>query len=783
MRFVSDWVAEWLEGKMPQADVVAADLTDLGVEVEGVLPDADVADQVVIGRVLVKDQHPNADRLSLCQVDIGAEAPSQIVCGAPNHRQGDLVAVAVPGAVLPGGFEIKQAKIRGEASSGMMCSMKELGLGEDHEGIMILAPDAVVGQPLSDYLRNGGRFVLELGVTPNRGDALSMIGLARELSLRHDSLVPKPLSASVTEAGPHYTLDLDVQDSACSYYGTRLVRGITIGSSPDWLQGRLHAAGVRPINNVVDVTNYILMSHGQPLHAFDAARLRPNEEGELSIRVRKASQGESITTLDGQDRSLVSDDLLICDGKGPVALAGVMGGADSEVHSGTQEVLIEAALFDPATVRRTARRLALHSESSHRFERGTDPQRVEIALDEAARMMADIAGGVVAEGRVRSAAPPSGRQEIEFDLADAEQLIGLKLGTARAAEILNALGCEVNDQRVITPSWRPDLSRPADLAEELLRVVGMAEVPEALPPQAPPTDTLTNVDPREALGRALRNGLRGQGFHETVSLAFASPRWIELSERQGLAISNPLGEETRFLRNDLRPQLVEAAARNIRHGLRGLRFCEQGSVFHPEQESKRFALLIETESGASGLACVRGLLEGLLVGQGLGVIKLHRVEDPFLHPRSSAQLMAGDVPLGSMGEVHPKLRADYDLPEGLWLVDLDLAALLASAQTLTAFVALPRFPAVHRDLAMVVPETQPAGALAELAGAVDPRLMVKARVFDVYRGAGIETHEKSVAVRFSLQSGEGTLKEKEITEWLEKYQSLAEERIGARLRR
>ena len=306
MRFVSDWVAEWLDGEMPNAAIVAADLTDLGVEVEGVLPDADVADHVIIGKVLVKDQHPNADRLSLCQVDIGAEAPSQIVCGAPNHRQGDLVAVAVPGAVLPGGFKIKKAKIRGEASSGMMCSVKELGLGEDHEGIMILAEDAVVGQPLSDYLRNGGRFVLDLSVTPNRGDALSMIGLARELSLRHRTLQPKAVTRDLRGEGPEYSLDLNVEDEACRYYGTRLVRGVTIQPSPDWLQARLHAAGVRPINNVVDITNYILMSHGQPLHAFDAQRLRTHPGGALAIHVRKAAAGESITTLDGQERNPVS---------------------------------------------------------------------------------------------------------------------------------------------------------------------------------------------------------------------------------------------------------------------------------------------------------------------------------------------------------------------------------------------------------------------------------------------------------------------------------------------
>ncbi len=783
MRFVSDWVGEWLDGELPSEAVVSADLTDLGVEVEGVFSDADVADHIVIGRVLVKDQHPNADRLSLCQVDIGADAPSQIVCGAPNHQQGDLVAVAVPGAVLPGGFKIKKAKIRGEASSGMMCSLKELGLGEDHDGIMILADDAVVGRALSDYLRNGGRFILDLSVTPNRGDALSMIGLARELSLRHPQLALKPVVANVDAVGPDYDLSLQVEDPACSYYGTRLVRGVTIGPSPDWLQGRLHAAGVRPINNVVDVTNYILMSHGQPLHAFDAQRLRPNAAGALAIQVRKAEAGESMTTLDGQKRDLLTDDLLICDGVGPVALAGVMGGADSEVHEGTREVLIEAALFDPATVRRTARRLALHSESSHRFERGTDPQRVEVALDEAARMMAELAGGEVASGRVRSGEPPTGQHVIDLDLAEAEQLIGLELGTDRATSILEAIGCQVEGQRVVAPSWRPDLTRPADLAEELLRVVGMAAVPECLPPQPPPTATISNVDPREALGRALRDGLRGQAFHETVSLAFASPQWIERSGREGLPISNPLGEETRFLRNDLRPQLVEAAARNLRHGLTGLRLCEQGTVFGSHGESKRFGLLFEGAPGVEGLATVRGLLDGLLMGQGIPSCTLLRSEDPFLHPRSSARVHCGDTALGTLGEIHPEIRHQYDLPEGIWLIDLDLTALIASAQGLASFQALERFPAVHRDLALVVSEAQPAGALADLAGEVDPQLKVKARVFDVYRGPGLEADEKSVAVRFSLQSSEGTLGEKQINHWLERYQSLAADRMGARLRR
>ena len=464
MRYVSDWVADWVDGPMPEAATAEALLTDLGLEVEGVLADTDVADRVVIGRVLEKAQHPNADRLTVCSVDVGEEEPVQIVCGAPNHAAGDHVVVARPGCRLPGDFKIKKSKIRGEVSLGMMCSEKELGLGESHEGIMILPKAAPVGQPLAEYLRAGGRQVFELGITANRGDALSMVGLARELCVRSDERQPKPLIDSCPESGAPAVIGIQLEDEGCTFYAAKLLRNVTVGAAPDWMRSRLEAAGLRSISNVVDITNYVLLSYGQPLHAFDAAKLSGSTMG-----VRRAQAGETLETLDGVERTLDADDLVVVDGDRAVALAGVMGGAATEVGEGTSEVLLEAAYFDPATVRRTARRHALHSDSSHRFERNVDPQRVLAAMNYAAALMVEYCGAEAAPGHAFGGALPADPAAIPFELTRAEGLAGMEFDAGWAKTFFTRLGCSVDDGGsvwgVTPPSWRSDLSRPVDLVE------------------------------------------------------------------------------------------------------------------------------------------------------------------------------------------------------------------------------------------------------------------------------------------------------------------------------
>jgi phenylalanyl-tRNA synthetase beta chain len=786
MRFVSDWVDEWFEGPMPSLLDAERMLTAQGVEVESVVADSDVAERIVIGQVLEKGQHPNADRLSLCSVDVGDPQPLQIVCGAPNHRRGDKVAVARVGVTLPGGMTLAPVEIRGVASVGMMCSEKELGLSDEDTGIMILAADAPVGESLASHLRSTGRFIFELSVTANRGDALSMVGLARELCLADTSRRPKALAQTCVERGGAYDLRVDLRADGCPFYATRLVRGVTVARSPEWLAHRLTAVGIRSINNVVDITNYVLMSMGQPLHAFDADRLLP-ADGRLTMGVREAEAGEQLVTLDEVTRTLNAGDLVVCDGERPVALAGVMGGAATEVGSATTTVLIEAACFDPASVRRTARRTALHSDSSHRFERGVDPQRVLLALDYAAGLLAELAGGEVAKGRQVGGEVPCGPPPIVFDRSRACQLLGMELAPAEACDMLTRLGCKVEGGStglwtVTPPSWRPDLLRPVDLAEELLRIAGLDRVPECLPSSAPPAGRLSTFNPAIAVAQGLRTDLCARGFFEAVSLAFVSPAWVERLAVKGLPLANPLGEETRFLRPSLCPALIDAAARNLRHGQPDAALVEYGTCFTAAGETLRLAWIQRAAPGASGLAEVRALLEAMLAGRGVGEVNLEAEPHPILHPRSAAQVVCGGESLGVIGELHPDLRSANDFGEGWWLVELDVAAVAAAAKALAVFGHLARYPAVHRDLALVVAESQAAGDLAGLASKLDSSLAVRARVFDVYSGPGVDPGCKSVGVRFTLQSADGTLKDKQVDRWLKTYCAEAEKLFNARLR-
>ena len=789
MRYISDWVAEWVEGTMPSAQEAEETLTDLGLEVERVLQDQDVADRVVIGQVITKAQHPNADRLTLCQVDVGEAEHAQIVCGAPNHQEGDRVVVARPGCRLPGDFKIKRSKIRGEVSEGMMCSEKELGLGEADEGIWILPSDAPIGQTLGQYVRAGGRHVFELGLTANRGDALSMVGIARELCLRSDQRSPRALIEACASAGEPADVTVDLSDSGCPFYAAKLLRNVRVGASPLWLQQRLQAAGVRAISNVVDITNYVLLTYGQPLHAFDYALLGGGARC-VQMGVRSAEPGETLATLDGVTRKLAQDDLVVTESGRAVALAGVMGGAETEVSSETTEVLLEAAFFDPSRVRVTARRHALHSESSHRFERHVDPARVLAAMNFAAQLMVDLCGAEAADGYADAGSLPTANPPIRFRFSDAEALIGMAFDPDESAQLLERLGCLVDrtDTALWTvqpPTWRRDLERSVDLIEELVRGKGLDAVPERLPDAPPPPAGITTADPTDALGRSLSLDLIGRGYFEAVSLAFMSPTWAERCARSAIELDNPLGEETRYLRTDLRPALVEAVSLNRRHGRVEVRLVECARRFEREVEHNTIAWTAPWgDDPVTGYAACRGELEALLGARGVAQLRYKPMGDAdrLLHPRSAARVLADDQVIGTLGEVHPELRNELELTPGQWLVQLDLSATLVGTAALSVYEPLPRFPAVHRDLALVVDEAVGAGHLADLAQRVDASLAVHARVFDVYRGKGLSEGKKSVAVRFSIQSAEGTLSEKEANRWLKRYQELALDQFGAQLR-
>ena len=580
-----------------------------------------------------------------------------------------------------------------------------------------------------------------------------------------------------------------MSDSGCPFYAAKVLRNVSVGSSPQWLKQRLQAAGIRSISNVVDITNYVLLSYGQPLHAFDFGLLSQSTK-HVTMGVRAAKPGETLLTLDGVERALAEDDLVVTNAGHGVALAGVMGGAETEVSESTNEVLLEAAFFDPARIRKTARRHALHSESSHRFERTVDPQRVLAAMNYAAQLMIELCGAEAAQGHAQAGTLPITSEPIRFRLEYAYQLIGMPFDAEWTAELFERLGCTVdrsNEQAwvVRAPSWRSDLQREVDLVEECVRGKGLDAVPERLPQAPPPALSISTTDPTDALAQSIRLDLVSRGYFESVSLAFMSPKWIQRCGIAGVELDNPLGEETRFLRTDLRPALIEAVALNRRYGRPNVRLVEYARRFEIGGEYNTIAWVGSWGADpVHAYARCRGELEAILGARGVAGLSYEPlgVTDHLLHPRSAAAIYVGERKLGHLGELHPELRDEYEVGPGQWFVQLDLVSLLSVSLELSIFAPLPRFPAVHRDLAFLVDVELGAGHLADLAQSIDADLGVQARVFDVYHGKGLPEGKKSVAVRFSIQSSEGTLSEKEVSRWVRRYHQEAKQQFSAELR-
>ncbi|MBE0598549.1 MAG: phenylalanine--tRNA ligase subunit beta, partial [Desulfuromonadales bacterium] len=587
-----NWLKEFVDLDLAPEEL-AHRLTMAGLEVEAMEKLGEGLDRVVVARLISVEPHPEADRLTLCQVDTGSET-LPIVCGARNHKTGDLVALAQVGATLPGDFRIKKSKIRGRESMGMLCSEKELGLAEESEGIQILPPGLELGQPV--FLAMGLKDVrFELGLTPNRADCLSVIGVAREVA----AMVGRPLRLprpQLPEAGRAISeqTSVSIEDpERCPRYAARLIRGVQIGPSPDWLVRRLQTVGLRSINNVVDVTNLVLMELGQPLHAFDFQLLRGGR-----IVVRPAREGELFTTLDSQSRPLKQTDLTICDGEGPVALAGIMGGENSEIRPQTIDILLESAYFNPTTIRRTSKRLGLHTESSHRFERGVDIDLVPIALDRAAALILELAGGEAARGRLDVYPRPVAARQLTISPRRSEEILGLSLPAAEIARLLRGIGLQVEREgdgadadadaslKVTVPVFRHDLEREIDLIEEVARLNGYDRIPVTMPVGGalchPPRESQRQL-------RRLRDLLVGAGFSEVINYSFVAPAGVDrlgLAEgdprRQMVRVLNPLTEEQSVMRTTLMPSLLETVARNLAYRSRDLRLFELRPVFHPQ---------------------------------------------------------------------------------------------------------------------------------------------------------------------------------------------------------
>ncbi len=784
MRVSMKWLQELVTVDMPIPALV--DLLDMtGTAVEAVHTTGETLENVVVGLIAEKTKHPEADKLWVTPVDVGDGDPRTIVCGAQNFEAGDKVPVALVGATLPGGFEIKKAKLRGVVSQGMNCSAKELGLGEDHEGLLILPADAPVGMPFAAY-QGLSDTIIELEVTPNRPDCLSMAGVAREIGalLGREALTP---AAAPQEAGiPAAELcDIEIGDpELCPRYTARVIRNVKIGPSPQWLAEKVTAAGARPINNVVDITNYVLFELGQPLHAFDMDTLGTSQDGRVSIQVRTARSGESLTTLDGVERELGPSTLLICDPSGPVALAGVMGGERTEVSDTTVNVLLESACFDPESISRTSRSMALISEASLRFERTVDRNSCIDAVDRAAALLVEYAGGEVAPGVVDVFPLPHSPRHLTLRVPRLLQILGVEIPVDEAASILTRLGCsvEVHPDRleVDVPSFRPDVEREIDLIEEVLRVWGMERVEAVLPSGNGRAGSLT---PAQLWRGRIGAIMRAAGLNETMTYAFSDPQDDErcdMAPSEGelrVELLNPMSGEQAVLRHSLLPGLLRSVSYNQRRGVSDVHLYEIGSSFLTaagRKQPKERTLLTAVLAGswhqstwndpavALDFFDGKGIVESLAHEMAFDRFKIRAADRDWLQPGRSAEVLVGGQVVGWLGEVHPSVLARFEVEAPVVALELDMKRLIGSAKPARAFVEPARFPGVEHDIAVVVDEGVSAERLEQSMRSAGGKLLESARVFDVYRGKGVEAGKKSVAFALVYRAQDRTLTTEEV---------------------
>ncbi|WP_428264022.1 phenylalanine--tRNA ligase subunit beta [Haliangium sp.] len=803
MRAVWSWLRDLVELDQDiSAEQAAVALTAIGFEVESVEHLGHDFQGVVVAEVVGKRPHPKAERLTLVDViDTPGGSATQVVCGANNVPEpGGRVLWAKPGSVLPGIGEIATRAIKGVDSPGMLCAEDELGLGESHDGIIVLGPaDILRGEGdllgAADAIERLGLrdTVFDIGVHANRGDALGHLGLARELVATVGGRV-RPPSFSVDEDAGLATdrlVSVHIDDpDACPRYTARVIDGLRVGPSPRWMQQRLRAVGVRPLSNLVDITNYVLFELGQPLHAFDYERVRGAE-----IRVRRARAGERLTTLDEVERVLEADDLLICDGTGPVALAGVMGGSDSEVHDGTTRVLLESAGFASAVVRRTARRLGLHSEASARFERGVDPSHAGVAAARAAQLMARLGGGKVAAGMVDVYPRPSQPTRLSLRTSRTSALVGIDFTRSQIADVLGRLGIEASPDPadedrldVQCPTHRSDLVREVDLIEEVIRLHGYDKLPATLPTGR--VELTRQVDHR--LGR-IRRALAASGMSEAITFGFTSRERVAslgLAEddrrARAIALRNPMSSEQAVMRTSLLPNLLAAVAHNRKYGVADVALFEIGSVFLakeapaaddpdavlPDEPVQVAGVLAGRQPGWLGdgpevdFFDIKGAVEHVLAAllpEQVGQVGFEADDSiPFMHPGVCARVvLPGGATAGYVGEIHPRTRRALDVEPRCFGFELALSAF--PAPTATQMRAIPRYPAITRDVSMFLDEAMPAGRVRGLIeAAAEPLLEDIAVVEDFRDPAHVPAGKKGMLWSLTYRSLEGTLTDAEV---------------------
>ena len=796
-----NWIKEFVDCDLP-AEELSHLLTMLGLEVERMEVVGGGMDDVVVAQVVEKAQHPNADKLSLCRVNDGSEILT-IVCGAQNFKKGDKVALAKIGATLPGDFKIKRSKIRGEESFGMLCSEKELALATESEGIMILPESFQLGTPLFDALGTKD-IIFEIGLTPNRADCLSVVGVAREIAAKLGKKVHYPGLEVVETGAPIESIaKVSIESPAlCPRYTARHISGCTLAPSPAWLTDRLRAAGIRAINNIVDVTNYVLLEYGHPLHAFDFRLLAGGR-----IVVAAAGEGELFGTLDGQERLLTAADLTIRDAEKGVALAGIMGGGNSEIGEGTSEVLLESAYFDPSAIRRTSKRLGIHTESSHRFERGTDVAGLTRALDRAASLIAELSGGAIAKGTIDVYPEPIEPRTITARLARINAVSGLSLSAAEVRDIFERLEFTVSESeagvfRVQVPLFRVDLEREIDLVEEVVRLNGFEKVPLTLP-CASVLSELPSASQR--LTSRIKELLVSQGLSEVINYSFVAPSSCEkilLStddfRRKGVALLNPISDELSVMRTTLLPGLLETAVKNINFRTLDLRIFEMRRIYIPSganelpDEPLYLSALLTGRRDPEGwnqskgdldFFDVKGLVESVLDDlQVTGARYSAQGLDPYYHPGKACRIICGNRELGSFGELHPSVQENYGIAAPLFYLELNFEKLIGVRKETVAAQVPSRFPSTFRDIAMLLPAETPAAEVVACVQGVKAAELEGVELFDLYTGGNIPAGEKSIAIRVRYGSRERTLTDDEVSKLHQRVMAALQKKLNVSFR-
>lgn len=802
--FVSyKWLQQYVDLEGITAQELADKITKSGIEVEGVEKKSEGIKGVVVGYVLEKVKHPQADKLNVCQVDIGAEEPVQIVCGAANVDAGQKVAVATVGAVLPGNFKIKKAKLRGEASHGMICSLQELGFEskliakEYSSGIFVFPNDVEVGKDALEQL-NLDDEILELGLTPNRSDCLSMLGVAYEVAaiLRKEVKWPDTaLTASAEKAESMIAVEVEAKEEN-PLYTAKVIKDVKVGPSPLWMQTALMAAGIRPHNNIVDITNYVLIEYGQPLHAFDYDKL-----GTGKIVVRNAKAGEKITTLDDVERTLEAHNLVITNGEEPVAIAGVMGGANTEVSETTTTVLLESAYFQSASVRRTSKELGLRSEASARYEKGVDPKRVRCAAERAASLMQQYAGGTVLEGTVEADTLNVEEAVVSITLEKINTLLGTSITMGEAEEIFQALqfgtSIEGDEITVTVPTRRGDITIEEDLVEEVARLYGYDNIPKTLPAAS---GTAGKLSAYQSKRRVVRRYLEGAGLYQAITYSLTSPEKataFTIEKRDTVKLAMPMSEERSTLRQSLVPQLLEVAKYNVARQNDNVALYETGTVFMhtdgevlPEEREHVAGILtgLWQPQGWQGAKkeldffVAKGILEGLFAKLGvLGNIAFSAGEVDGMHPGRTAKITLDGEYIGYVGQVHPTVEKQYDVKE-TYVFELSLEKLLNKEAAPIAYASIPRYPSITRDIALVVGKEAIVGDLKAIITEAGGKLLTNVTVFDLYEGDRMEAGKKSIAFSLKYQDPEKTLTDEEVTSAHDKVLAAVKEKAGAELR-